>query len=348
MRQLPLFSPAELTSMRDRTRSRNYSAEREEFRRDHERRRAWGLVRRHEQKLRRAHGEACTCRVARPLTEDAPPGTPSKPLQWTTPVHCAVALRKLAAATTPQAGSDRTLEPQVSPARTPEPAAHGHTPEPTPPLTPPARVPEPAAPQARPSHIPEPAAPQAEPSRISEPVFAQATAGCVPGAATRETRSGRVSSRRRARPEGGRAPEPASRETRLGRAFGPARPQARPDMPLVQGYRRLGRAPANRRRVGGQGLARGWWTLRRGRRHAEKGGRAGTGGALEGGAEGGRGRGSRKGDGEMGRGGRGMAHRSAVASGCRLAAGSDGVAEYDSRRDPRGWRETIRGRTRWE
>ncbi|PWK44158.1 hypothetical protein BC793_11233 [Actinoplanes xinjiangensis] len=41
--------------MRDRTASRNYSAERNEFRRQHERHRAWGLQRRHAEKLRRLH-----------------------------------------------------------------------------------------------------------------------------------------------------------------------------------------------------------------------------------------------------------------------------------------------------
>jgi hypothetical protein len=39
--------------MRDRMRARNYSPERERFRREHERHRAWGLARRHEEKLRR-------------------------------------------------------------------------------------------------------------------------------------------------------------------------------------------------------------------------------------------------------------------------------------------------------
>src|ERR1700733_14628947 len=46
-RQLELFSRSELASMRDRTRSRNYSPEAEQFRRDHARHRAWGLAQRH-------------------------------------------------------------------------------------------------------------------------------------------------------------------------------------------------------------------------------------------------------------------------------------------------------------
>jgi hypothetical protein len=39
--------------MRDRTAARRYSPERDEFRRDHERQRAWGLQRRHAERLRR-------------------------------------------------------------------------------------------------------------------------------------------------------------------------------------------------------------------------------------------------------------------------------------------------------
>jgi hypothetical protein len=41
MRQLQLFTSAAIVQMRDRTASRNYSAERDEFRREHERHRAW-------------------------------------------------------------------------------------------------------------------------------------------------------------------------------------------------------------------------------------------------------------------------------------------------------------------
>ncbi len=50
--QQQLFTRAELSAMRDRTRARNYSPDRENFRRDHERRRYWGLKRRHAERLR--------------------------------------------------------------------------------------------------------------------------------------------------------------------------------------------------------------------------------------------------------------------------------------------------------
>ncbi|REF98500.1 hypothetical protein DFJ67_4518 [Asanoa ferruginea] len=42
--------------MRDRTAARNYSPAGEEFRREHQRHRAWGLTRRHADRLRRARG----------------------------------------------------------------------------------------------------------------------------------------------------------------------------------------------------------------------------------------------------------------------------------------------------
>ena len=41
--------------MRDRSKAHNYSASRDEFRRDHERRRAWGLKQRHAERLRQVH-----------------------------------------------------------------------------------------------------------------------------------------------------------------------------------------------------------------------------------------------------------------------------------------------------
>jgi hypothetical protein len=54
MRQLSLFTPAQVAGMRDRTASRNHSPSRDQFRREHERHRAWGLVRRHAERLHRS------------------------------------------------------------------------------------------------------------------------------------------------------------------------------------------------------------------------------------------------------------------------------------------------------
>lgn len=57
-RQLQLFSTAELAVMRDRTASRNYSPGCDEFRREHLRHRAWGLKRRHAERLHRRRDSA--------------------------------------------------------------------------------------------------------------------------------------------------------------------------------------------------------------------------------------------------------------------------------------------------
>ena len=59
--------------MRDGTRSRNYSPERDEFRRTHERHRAWGLARRHAEKLRRLHDRSADPRPAATSEEDRTP-----------------------------------------------------------------------------------------------------------------------------------------------------------------------------------------------------------------------------------------------------------------------------------
>ena len=67
MRQLQLFTTAELARMRDRTASRNHSPARSEFRRVHEGRRAWGLARRHAERLRHARR---TSRAAWPASMD--------------------------------------------------------------------------------------------------------------------------------------------------------------------------------------------------------------------------------------------------------------------------------------
>jgi len=53
VRQLQFFTSAQMAQMRDRTASRNYSPERDAFRRVHERHRAWGLDRRYAAKRQR-------------------------------------------------------------------------------------------------------------------------------------------------------------------------------------------------------------------------------------------------------------------------------------------------------
>lgn len=70
MRQLSLFSRSEISGMRDRTASRNYSAARDEFRREHERHREWGLKRRHAERLRQIRERA----AASPAPDARPAG----------------------------------------------------------------------------------------------------------------------------------------------------------------------------------------------------------------------------------------------------------------------------------
>src|SRR4051794_38941187 len=79
MRQLQLFTPAEIAVMRDRTKSRNYSPAGEEFRREHERHRAWGLTQRHTLKLRRLHGGTLGSFAPDCAEEDRTDETPDPP-----------------------------------------------------------------------------------------------------------------------------------------------------------------------------------------------------------------------------------------------------------------------------
>jgi len=78
MRQLQLFTKAELAGMRDRTASRSYSPGREQFRREHERHRAWGLARRHAERLRHARNNP---RNPRATSTPALSRTPAQPAQ---------------------------------------------------------------------------------------------------------------------------------------------------------------------------------------------------------------------------------------------------------------------------
>src|SRR4051794_6097918 len=79
MRQLQLFNTTELAAMRDRTKARNYSPERDNFRREHQRHRAWGSTRRHTRKLRHLQGGSHARPTPTPAgsrTEGEPPSGP--------------------------------------------------------------------------------------------------------------------------------------------------------------------------------------------------------------------------------------------------------------------------------
>lgn len=65
--------------MRDRTASPNYSPARDEFRREHERHRAWGLMQRHGQRLRRLRNGSCAIPAASPHVHRPPDPTRPSP-----------------------------------------------------------------------------------------------------------------------------------------------------------------------------------------------------------------------------------------------------------------------------
>ena len=106
--------------MRDRTRSGNYSASRDEFRRDHERRRAWGLQRRHADRLRHVREQQAGCWPAelRVAGIDDTPGITDPPSPSTArPSDLARQPAPNCTPRNPQTGR----EPKPEPAKQPEP-----------------------------------------------------------------------------------------------------------------------------------------------------------------------------------------------------------------------------------
>lgn len=85
MGQLGLFDSAQLAVMRDPTARRNYSAEAEQFRREHERHRAWGLKRRYAEKARRAAGGHNGSAERSVTAQDSSPWAASAPAAMQSP-----------------------------------------------------------------------------------------------------------------------------------------------------------------------------------------------------------------------------------------------------------------------
>jgi hypothetical protein len=77
---MSLFGRSEIAAMRDRTKKRNYSAEADEFRREHKRHREWGLQQRHAAKLSRLR-RSRSAPPTPPISDrvQAPPTTPASP-----------------------------------------------------------------------------------------------------------------------------------------------------------------------------------------------------------------------------------------------------------------------------
>jgi hypothetical protein len=87
MGQLELFSRSQIAAVRDRAASRNYSPERDAFRREHERHREWGLRQRHGRRLMylRIYGDIAAPAdrtTGQPATEPRTPAPvpPSEPV----------------------------------------------------------------------------------------------------------------------------------------------------------------------------------------------------------------------------------------------------------------------------
>ena len=111
-RQIELFTRAQLAGMRDRTRRRNYSAEAEEFRREHQRHREWGLRQRHARKLSRLYGSpaAAWAQFQRDADELRSPSTPARS---TTPAESLASDRLAPPATPPEQATPEQATPEV-------------------------------------------------------------------------------------------------------------------------------------------------------------------------------------------------------------------------------------------
>ena len=122
MRQLQFFTTAELAKMRDRTKSRSYSPAGDEFRRIHERHRAWGLKRRHAERLRQIQAARASAALTAASTSTKhdraaqPASAPAAPVPAAGPpprVEPAMPPPAPAASTRAERGHDRAA-PRVS------------------------------------------------------------------------------------------------------------------------------------------------------------------------------------------------------------------------------------------
>ena len=148
MGQIGLFTRAEVAAMRDRSRRRNYSVEAEEFRRDHERRREWGVAQRHARKLTRLYGSTADAAAAFQRRADELT-CPSVPARAAVPTLCGSAGRE------PPGSAPAPGEPVGAKAIGSEPVM----PEPLKPVESEPVVPEPVKPVVPKPVVPEPVEP---------------------------------------------------------------------------------------------------------------------------------------------------------------------------------------------
>jgi hypothetical protein len=102
MTQLELFPRPFTRALRDKSKDRRWSPEKDEFRRDHARRRNWGLKRRHAEKLCRLRG--CTRQCMELGIHD--PVEPIPPLIWDAEATCTQRPPRQARSSAAPAGSD--------------------------------------------------------------------------------------------------------------------------------------------------------------------------------------------------------------------------------------------------
>jgi len=116
--QMSLFNRAEIAGMRDWSAARNHCPERDAFRREHERHRAWGLQQRHAAKLRHVRRER-SAPPTDPATRSDPtrPASPGRPTRQTQTPHTPAPRVAPARAGTIEAAGPRTAAPQASAAR---------------------------------------------------------------------------------------------------------------------------------------------------------------------------------------------------------------------------------------
>ena len=256
MGQLQLFSRSDVAAMRDKTKARNYSPIAEEFRREHEGHREWGLRQRHARKERRL--QAAAREVAAPPTSTERPAVrvpspapiPADPPRPSMPI----AASKSAASPHPPADPLRSQRREIpidqrrstDTTRPPATRVEASRPADVRPEVPSPTAPQPSASRPVPSRPapPQPAPPQAAPSPLAALRPAVFPSGASWPSHFRTGRAGPTTAKPQAPPAPAEEPLSArwkSQPHRVGP--GPARRRAtpgrgrRPAMAIPRGHR---------------------------------------------------------------------------------------------------------------
>ncbi len=171
MRQLQLFTSAQLAVMRDRTASHSYSPQGEIFRREHARHRAWGLTRRHAEKLARLRPTGPASKPAAMSNAPAPQAEKLARPRPTGPASKPAAMSNMPAPQAEKLARPRPTGPASKPAamsNMPAPQAEKLArPRPTGPASKPAAMSNMPAPQAEKLARPRPTGPASKPAAMS-------------------------------------------------------------------------------------------------------------------------------------------------------------------------------------